>query len=168
MRDPRDDFQAYPRELKASTADSDQVCRREELYFAVQELLEEQNDLFVEWRSSGDRITVFRGHPDKLDPAPDRRRLRPVYRLLPDGPLLVPTGLVFVRFKEGVPAEDRRRQIAEAGFAVDSIPPYAPHGAWLKPADGEVSSALSGIGALEALPDMVNVEPQLLGPRAQR
>lgn len=168
MTELRDYFDVYPQKLKVSTLRPDQWCYRDKQYFAVQGKPKDRIDLPVAWKSSGDQITVFEGDPALLQQAPREQALRPVYRLAPDGPPLVLTGLVFARFEEGVVVEDRRRQIADAGFEIASIPPYAPHSAWLTPAGGEVAPAPAGIAALEALPDIVNVEPQLLGPRVQR
>ena len=168
MTGPRDYFGEYPPELKASTLRSDHRCFRAKLYFAVQGMAIEQPDIRMVWKSPGDQITVFEGDPRLFRPASDSQRLRPVYRFPPNGPPLVPTGLVFARFEEGTSAEDRRQEIAAVGYDIASVPSYATHCAWLKAFDGQASSALARIGELEALPGIVNVEPQLLGPRVHR
>lgn len=168
MTELRDYLDAYPQKLKVSTVRSDQWCYRDKQYFAVLGKPKDRVGLPVAWASPGDQITVFEGDPDSLKPALGEQELRPVYRMPPSGPLLVLTGLIFARFEEGVAVEDKRRQIAGAGFEIVSIPPYATHSAWLTAAGGQVSRAVAGITALEALPGIVNVEPQLLGPRVQR
>jgi hypothetical protein len=94
--------------------------------------------------------------------------MTPVYRLEPDGPLAVPTGKVFVRFKEGVEAETRRAEIEGAGYEIIQTPPYAPSSAWVRSAGGDIARSLSDIEALEKLADVENVEPQMLVERAQR
>lgn len=168
MTKQRDYFGAYPKELKASTVRSDHRCYRATLYFAVQGKVNSQPELRIVWTSPGDRITVFEGDPRLFRPASAAQRLRAVYQFPPSGPPLVPTGLVFARFEEGSSAEDKRQQIVAAGYDIDSIPSYATHCAWLKAIDGRVSSALGQIREIEALPGIVNVEPQLVGPHAQR
>ena len=168
MTELRDHFHAYPQKLKVSTLRPDQSCDRDPLYVAAVGKPTGRIDLPVAWESSADGITVYEGDASETEGAAPELELRPVYRLPPKGPPLVPTGLVFVRFEDGVAVEGRRRDIADAGYDIVSVPPYAPHSAWLKASDGTVSSALSGTGALEELADMVNVEPQLLGPRVPR
>lgn len=111
-------------------------------------------------------VAVFRGEPGGSRGGASARE--PVYRLHPDGPLAVPTGEVFVRFKEGVEAAERREEIERAGYEVVSVPPYAAHCAWVRSDSGDVARSLSGLGALEGLPDVENVEPQMLVERSLR
>lgn len=106
-------------------------------------------------------IAVFRGEPGAATHTP-------VYRLQPDGPLAVPTGKIFLRFKEGLEAASRRKEIERAGYEIIETPPYAPSGAWVRAPGGDVARSLSNIKALEKLADVENVEPQMLVERAQR
>jgi len=48
------------------------------------------------------------------------------------------------------------------------IPAYAPNAAWLRARSGEIADALAGTPALDALPDLEAVEPQMLMERARR
>jgi hypothetical protein len=120
----------------------------------------------------GGSIAVFRGQPratrgSKAAATPSPT-VGPVYRLGADGPLAVPTGLVFARFREGVAVESRRDELERAGYEVVEVPSYAPHAAWLRARSGEIADALADTAALEALPDMEGVEPQMLMPAARR
>jgi len=90
----------------------------------------------------------------------------PVYSAGPGGPLAVPTGRVFVRMSEGMRPEDRRAQFRAAGFEIERTLSYAPNAAWLRPVQGGVSRALPALGALESVPDVAHVEPQMLLARA--
>ena len=87
---------------------------------------------------------------------------------LPSGRLAVPTGRVFVRFREGVAPKARSEELKHAGYRITMTLAYAPSAAWLEADDGEVATALRNIERLEALNGVVNVEPQLLAPRVAR
>lgn len=112
-------------------------------------------------------IAVFRGEPETREDA-GAARVSPVYRLHPDGPLAVPTGLVLVRFADGVAAESRQEELARTGFEIAEIMAYAPQAAWVRPASGEIAAALHAIPALSDLADIENVEPQMLLQRVSR
>ena len=110
---------------------------------------------------SHDVYEVLAGQPEGRDEGP-------VYSVGEDGPIAVPTGRVFVRLEEGLRAEERRPQLLAAGFEIEQVPSYAPHAAWLRPREGGVAAALHGLAALERVPGVVHVEPQLLRERAAR
>lgn len=90
------------------------------------------------------------------------------YRAGPGGAVAVPTGRVFVRFSEGTDPETRTAEIECAGFALESVPAYAPHAAWVRPASGETADALNGFGRLRDLPGVERVEPQFESEAARR
>ena len=85
-----------------------------------------------------------------------------VYALTPRGAPAVPTGLVLVRFAEGVSATRRGDMLARHGFTLVDVLPYAPGAAWVRAISGGISASLAGIPTLESLPEVVNVEPQML------
>lgn len=116
----------------------------------------------------GRTIEVFRGEVGERKRAASPGEVGPVYTLQPGGTPAVPTGRVFIRFKEGVLAEERLREIEQAGYEIAQLIEYAPHAAWLRPRSGEIVDALTGIQALEKITDVDNVEPQILMPRASR
>lgn len=95
-------------------------------------------------------------------------RVGPVYRAGPGGPIAAPTGRVFVRFREGTSAESESGALAAAGFALESVPSYAPHAAWVRPASGRVADALVELDRLRRLPGVEGVEPQLVSEAAHR
>lgn len=108
-------------------------------------------------------IAVFPGEPDELD-----NTLSPIYTLQPDGSLAVPTGLIFIRFVAGVDVESHHEAIRQAGYEVAQSLDYAPHAAWLRAQSSKILDALRGISQLEGIPDVENVEPQMLMARVQR
>jgi hypothetical protein len=108
-------------------------------------------------------ISVCRGDaPEQLEAQQDSV-LTPVYRSSPDGPLVVPTGAVFIRFSSQTRAADRAAELAGLGYEIMSVPAYAPHTAWVRAASGDIADALSGLDRLALLADLDNVEPQMLG-----
>jgi hypothetical protein len=91
----------------------------------------------------------------------------PVY-VSPDGVLVVPTGLVFVRFEDGSSAEARRADLDRAGFEIVQVPGYAPHAAWVRARRGGIAASLAELDVLTALPGVRHVEPQMLSERVAR
>ena len=89
----------------------------------------------------------------------------PVYES-PNGRLVYPTGKVWVRFAEGTDARERAADLAAAGFTIDSIPGYAPHGAFV--VAGDAAAALKGLEKLRALDGVEHVEPQVVQEASRR
>jgi hypothetical protein len=89
----------------------------------------------------------------------------PVYES-PDGALVYPTGKVWVRFAKGTDARARAADLEAAGFTLESVPGYAPHGAFVTAED--VASALNGMEKLRALDGVEHVEPQVLRDMSHR
>ena len=54
------------------------------------------------------------------------------------------------------------------GLAIDRTLSYAPTSAWVAPLSGNATAALESIDALQKLPDVAHVEPQLVMQRATR
>ena len=94
--------------------------------------------------------------------------LGPVYRRMPGGSLVVPTGRVLVRFAEGEPVERHRDELAGAGYEIDEVLSYAPHAAWLRARSGDIADTLAGLDRLAAQPGIENVEPQMVGEVSRR
>ena len=109
-------------------------------------------------------IAVFSGEPNQSE----QGALSPVYTLQPNGSLAVPTGLVFIRFAEGVDVESQREVINQAGYEVEQSLDYAPQAAWLRAQSGNIVDAIAGISQLEAIPNVENVELQMLMERSLR
>lgn len=98
----------------------------------------------------------------------DPATIGPVYRRMPGGALVVPTGRVLVRFAEGEPAERHRQELAEAGYDIEEVLSYAPHAAWLRARGGDIGDSLSHLDRLTAQTGIENVEPQMLGEVSRR
>jgi len=82
--------------------------------------------------------------------------------------IAVPTGRVFVRFAEGIEARAQETALARAGYRIAALLDYAANAAWVEADSGDVAAALRGLDRLAAIAGVVNVEPQLLSPRALR
>jgi hypothetical protein len=89
----------------------------------------------------------------------------PVYES-PDGALVYPTGKVWIRFAKGTDAHDRAADLAAAGFTIESVPGYAPHGAFV--VAGDAATALNGMEQLRAMEGVEHVEPQVLREASRR
>jgi hypothetical protein len=113
-------------------------------------------------------VAVYKGAPDPaiVTNAPDK--VSPVYALGPGGSPAVPTGLVFIRFADGVGVGERLGEIKKAGYEVAETLAYAPNAAWLRAQSGNIADALAGLKALEKIPSVESVEPQMLMESARR
>jgi hypothetical protein len=118
-------------------------------------------------------VAVFRGQPpeaaaETLAGRAHPLRIGPVYASDPGGNLAVPTGRILVRFAAGTLAEDRRTHLRGLGFDIEEVLGYAPEAAWVRPAGGGIVAALRGLPALESLPGVEHVEPQMLMKSGRR
>ena len=168
MSSQKDLFSEYPRQVRASTERPASLFVRKSGYYAVHGRQPDTPAPGAALLLDEGAIAVFQGEPDETQAASMVGTLGPVYALQPDGPPAVPTGLVFVRFAEGVAAESRRKDINRVGYEVAESVSYAPHAAWLHARSGRIADALAGISALEEMPDVENVEPQMLMASARR
>jgi hypothetical protein len=161
-------FREYPATLRQSTLNPEFVHRKSSDLFAVRRApLGARRDAAVLTivDDEGTTIDVHRGAPPPT--WQDADRVTPVYSG-PTGGIAVPTGRVFVRFRDDVAVSARADELKRAGYRIAKTLPYAPNAAWLEADDGRVATALRNIGRLETLGDVVTVEPQLLSPRAAR
>lgn len=92
--------------------------------------------------------------------------LQPTYELPGGGGAATPTGRVLVRFADAAALEGRRKDIEAAGYKVEEVLSYAPEAAWVRAASGDAGDSLSGVGKLEAIAGIEEVEPQMLRARA--
>ncbi|GIV85662.1 MAG: hypothetical protein KatS3mg052_2669 [Candidatus Roseilinea sp.] len=154
----------YPMCLRASTEHAEVIYTRAENYHAVKNASSAQaKDAVLTLKDDDDSTyLILKGEP----PAPGEE-VSAVYQGN-GGMLVVPTGRVFVRLNEGARVEAYTDAFRKLGFVIAQSPPYAPHVAWLEREDGDAAAALRSVGALEKLPQVCNVEPQLLTARAWR
>lgn len=159
-------FHDFPERLPASTERRDTFYTRVPGYHAVHHGLEEadRTDAVMTLKEEG--IAVYRTETNES--RGDTASLTPVYELHPSGPLAVPTGKVFIRFTEGVDAASHREEIERSGYEIAKTSQYTPHTAWLRSKSGSIAQSLTNIHALESLPDVENVEPQMLTVREPR
>lgn len=169
MRPQQDYFSKHPQQVHASTKPFAASYTRKSGYYAVHY---QQADLrrseAILLLNEG-VIAVFKGKPNQVgQDSTAVKAISPVYELGLNGPLAVPTGLVFVRFVEGVAVDSRSEAINHAGYKVVQNLFYAPQAAWLRACSGEIADALARIPRLEAIPDVENVEPQMLMESSRR
>jgi hypothetical protein len=103
---------------------------------------------------SGRRSRGLRPYPEGV--------LGPVYRQIPGGRLVVPTGRVLVRFAEGDSAAEHEADLSRAGFRLEEVLVYAPQAAWVRAESGGVVGALNDLGRLAAVAGVEHLEPQLI------
>jgi len=147
----------FPKQLRASTQHPNIVYVRDDEHYAVHGRPAVGRAVVLTEGESG--IAIYEGHPKDLE-----KNVTAVYRN--DSALAVPTGRVLVRFAEGVDASEHAKTLAKAGYRIEQQLSYAPNAAWLCDTDNDIAGALCHIEDLEKMPDIENVEPQLLSPRA--
>lgn len=143
---------AAPREVTVTTSAT-------QMRFAL------ADDLVADHRPDNQAPTV---HPVEHEGTADASGMGPVYRRVPGGDIIVPTGRVLVRFGEHDSAENHRPEIEGAGYLLDQVPSYAPHAAWLRAPNGSITDALRNLEQLSRLTGVVSVEPQMIGERSKR
>jgi hypothetical protein len=90
-----------------------------------------------------------------------------VYQLGADGPLGIPTGLIFVRFDSGSRLEEHLEQLRAAGFEVDRESAL-PGAGWVRHRSGACADALRQSTRLHEVDGIVTVEPEFLMARQAR
>jgi hypothetical protein len=164
-------FREYPATLKQSTLNPEIVYLRSDELVAVRgprERSGREGPVLTVTGDDGESIAVYRGGPAERGAwSANAASVTPAYTRS-GTKIVVPTGRVFVRFRDTVSASTRREDVEGAGYRILKTLPYAPNAAWLEADDGRATSALANIGRLEALSEVVNVEPQLLAPRVAR
>jgi len=163
-----DVLSAFPHTLHASTAQPKRLYRRQPELIAIHARVEPPPGWPVVLTLEDPPVVICRGDPRALPRALLDATLTPVYALTPNGAPAVPTGLVLVRFREGIAAAGCGDVVAREGFTIHEVLPYAPSAAWVRAASGGIPASLRGIPALESLPDVVNVEPQMVKRSARR
>ncbi|MCP9932004.1 hypothetical protein KBY82_14575 [Cyanobium sp. AMD-g] len=117
-------------------------------------------------RFEPEAIAVLAGPP--AAPLAPGQTISPVYGQVGSDELAVPTGALFLRFRQGDRAKDHRAALEQAGCRIASLPDHAPEAAWLRASSGSIADALGGLDRLRDLPGVESVEPQLLRRRAHR
>ncbi|MFN6462287.1 MAG: hypothetical protein RMZ41_010615 [Nostoc sp. DedVER02] len=165
-----DYFSEYPEQIRVGSDDTAVSYTRKSGYYAIHynqpKTIAPGAILQLDGAMSttGYAYAVFSGEPNSSE----QNKLSPIYTLQPNGSLAVPTGLVFIRFAEGVDVESQHEVINQAGYEVVQILDYAPHGAWLRARSGNIADAIAKIPQLEAIPKVENIEPQMLMERGLR
>ncbi|MEH2067938.1 MAG: hypothetical protein V7K47_07180 [Nostoc sp.] len=164
VRFQKDYFSEYPQQISAGSNASAVSYTRQPGYYAIHYNQPSTVAQGAILQLNEGAIAIFSGEPKRSQ----KNTLSPIYTLEPNGSLAVPTGLVFIRFAEGVDVESQRQAIDRAGYQVEQSLDYAPHAAWLRPRSGNIADAIAGISRLEAIPNVENVELQMLMERGLR
>lgn len=164
----KDSVQAPPDTLPSSSAEGAATYALAKDLFAVRGSTPQSPGIEVVESFPSERIWICRGPVPELGSSADATEVLPVYRLQGKGPPAVASGRLFVRFAEGICAQERTLDFSRAGFAVEEIPAYAPNAAWVRATKGGIAASLLGLRNLEVLPDVENIEPQMLMRPARR
>ena len=171
VRFQKDYFSEYPEQIRVGSGGTAVSYTRKPGYYAIHYnqpktvasgAVLQLNDGAMS--TTGYAYAVFPGEPNQSE----QGTLSPIYTLQPNGSLAVPTGLVFIRFAEGVDVESQREVINRVGYEVAQSLDYAPHAAWLRAQSGNIADAIAGIPQLEAIPKVENIEPQMLMEKGLR
>ena len=165
-----DPLAAFPNEIPASLQHPELRYKRLPNLFAVHGQVPDSVRRSASLLLDEGAVAVVRGVPGGGSEAEalGAQAVTPVYGLGANGAPAVPTGLVLVRFADEVPVEQRREELARAGYVVAEVLSYAPQAAWVRARDGDIAAALAGIDRLKAIPGVANVEPQMLRERVVR
>jgi len=163
-----DPLAAFPTRFIASTRHKDVYYYRQTHLFAVHGPVPRTLHAQVCQILGDDEVSLCRGEAPRVPESDILSKLSPVYSLGPGSPPAVPTGRVFIRFVEQVAAQDRQDDLARLGYRIVRVTPYTRHTAWLGSVSGAIAEALAGLSDLEQLPDVVNVEPEMLKPMARK
>ncbi|MEH2168361.1 MAG: hypothetical protein V7K41_17255 [Nostoc sp.] len=164
VRFQKDYFSEYPEQIYIGGNRTTVYYTRKPGYYAVHYNQRDTVATGAILRLNDGAIAVFSGEPNQSE----QGILSPVYTLESNGSIAVPTGLVFIRFAEGVDVESQHEVINRAGYKVAQSLSYAPHTAWLRAQSGNIVDAIAGISQLEAIANVENVEPQMLMERGFR
>ncbi|MFN0145954.1 MAG: hypothetical protein ACKVT1_05545 [Dehalococcoidia bacterium] len=159
--------ETFPKRIMATRAAAEPlVYERDDSVLALPTAVATALDADVVFALAGQGVTVVSVAGLQLAGGATAEGLA-VYRLT-DGGRAVPTGRAFVQFAGGERAADHADELHDAGYAVDHLPAYAPHAAWVKPLSNRPADGLRGISKLQALPDVVAAEPEMLWPMTRR
>ncbi len=164
VRFQNDYFSEYPEQIRVGSERTAVSYTRKSGYYAIHYNQPSTVPPGAILQLNEGAITVFPGEPNQSE----QGKVSPIYTVQPNGSLAIPTGLVFIRFAEGVNVESQREVINRAGYEVAQSLDYAPHTAWLRAQSGNIADAIAGIPRLEAIANVENVEPQMLMERGLR
>ena len=164
----KNSIESAPERIRSRTLEPRSTYERAHGYFAAHGSPSPRLRSAAVLLLQGGDLAICSGDPPGQGAEGEADLFGPVYRAPPGGSLVVPTGRIFLRFAERVPLEQRRRELEELGYEIESVTPHALHAGWLRPKSGSIVESLKGVQGLEALADVVNVEPQMLMRAAAR
>ncbi|WP_414572937.1 hypothetical protein [Nostoc sp. CCY 9925] len=162
VRFQKDYFSEYPQQIRVGSDGSAVSYTRQPGYYAIHYNQPSTVAPGAIVQLNEGAIAIFPGEPNQSQ----KNTLSPIYTLEPNGSPAVPTGLVFIRFAKGVDVESQHEAINRSGYKVEQSLDYAPNAAWLRSQSGNIVDAIAGISRLEAIPNVENVELQMLMERS--
>lgn len=156
-------FDAFPRQITVGGPVSLLLEQKPGWYAVHGEPLQQANVILL---FEPEAIAVLAGTP--AGPLAPGQAISPVYAQAGSDELAVPTGAIFLRFRQGDSAAAHRAELEQAGCRIASLPDHAPEAAWLRASSDSIADALGCLGRLRGLPGVESVEPQLLRRRAHR
>ena len=157
-------FRDYPGSFPSHSRPSAQIYRMRGDCFAGLSGAAGLGGILVLATLPAEGISVFAGPHSALTVAAEAE-CRPVYAFSGKEPPAIPTGRVFV---QGAKDVNLAETVTPLRYEVESVPPYAPHAAWIVASDRSIASALSNLKALMAVSGLESVEPQMLRPATLR
>ena len=161
-------FSSYPQQVIGGPGQASQTYSLKPGFYAVHNRQPGTTANGARYTFNDGTIAVFQGAPDQSGESDASEKLSPVYSLEPGGSLAVPTGLIFIRLRDGLAIDERLEEIKRAGFEITERLAYAPNAVWLRANSNLIADALKGIDKLKEIPDVENVEPQMLMESARR
>jgi len=144
-------------------------------------VLDKSSDTSVEWTLQPDLVAVSDSQDlessdyqiqsvDKIQPDTNEKTLDgdqdasfhfPVYRIGEEGPLGVPTGVLYVRLVKGASLTSLESKFKNLGLVVLRTSPISTTG-WLEHESSDLNIALSIIEQLDKLSEILVIEPQVI------
>ncbi|MCT0208673.1 hypothetical protein [Synechococcus sp. CS-1332] len=156
-------FDAFPQQISMGGPGSLLLAQKPGWYALHGQPLPEANVILL---FEPEAIAVLAGTP--AAPLAPGQAISPVYAQAGSDELAVPTGVLFLRVRQGERAKDHRAALEQAGCRIASLPDHAPEAAWLRASSGRIADALGCLDRLRDLPGVESIEPQLLRRRAHR
>jgi hypothetical protein len=114
VRFQNDYFSEYPEQIRVSSERTAISYTRKSGYYAIHYNQPSKVPSGAILQLNEGAIAVFPGEPNQSE----QGKVSPIYTVQPNGSLAIPTGLVFIRFAEGVNVESQREVINRAGYEV--------------------------------------------------
>lgn len=159
-------FKGYPRTVKSLSTNGNQEWTIVDELYARRDLPSERR-LANEVQRVDQSTSIFQTCNDVAMSEETEESQTPVYRSGKDGPVGVPTGLIFIRFGTDTPLQSRRDQLKELGYEI-AKGAAVTEGGWVRHNSGFCEASLSNSAKLHEIDGVCVVEPQFLMSRQSK